>query len=235
MEQFKFAVLIIHRGDRPLFLQHFHRQLSKQTVQPTILEIIDYPPVDDKVDITIRYRKGYDNLRGKGLDCIVIMEVDDAYLPTYLETMLRGWVDHGCPDIFGPKYTTYVNLRLGEGVVRKAITLKHEQRSSMMSTLIKADLDLNWPADSYPYTDSHLWIHCKNKKTFAPDRIICLGIKGGYVNGLTGGQFHRDKLKMYDESVNLLKIVGEENFKFYSENFPLLKTKKVGREIVFVE
>lgn len=233
---FKFGVICPDRNDRPLLLEQFHRMMAYQTVKPDVIELVNYVPKSTDIDITQRYRHGYDKLRGTGLDCILFVENDDYYSPTYFETMLRGWVNHGCPDMFGTNYTTYVNLRLGEGDIRKAITLKHEQRSSMMSTLIKADLDLKWPVDNYPYTDSHLWIHCANKKTFAPDNgWICLGIKGGYVEGLCGGSFHRDKLRMYNENINLHKIVGDENYKFYSENFPILKTKKIGRELVFIE
>lgn len=236
MDKFKFGVICPDRGDRVLMLEQFHRLMDSQTIKPDILELVTYVPESDAIDISQRYRLGYDKLRNQGLDCILFIESDDWYSPNYIETMLRGWVDHGCPDMFGTNYTTYVNLRLGEGVVRKALTLHHAERSSMMSTLIKADLDLQWPDDSYPYTDSHLWIHCKNRKTFAPENgWICLGLKGGYVKGLSGGSFHNDKLKMFTENVHFLKVVGEDNFKFYSENFPLLKTRLEGRDLVFVE
>lgn len=221
----KFGVICPDRGDRPLFLEQFHRMLARQTVQPDILEIVDYAPKSDAVDITERYRFGYDRLRGKGLDCVLFMESDDWYRLDYIETMLKAW---NGSDIFGTNYTTYYHLRIG-----KSFTFKHKSRSSMMSTLMKADLDVSWPMDNYAYTDMFLWMKSKSRETFFPNRgHICLGIKHGV--GKQGGEFHSTKLKMFkDKGLDFQKTVGED-YAFYNDNFPILQTKKVGREVIFV-
>jgi hypothetical protein len=201
--------------------------LARQTIQPDILEIVDYPPKSDQVDITERYHYGYDKLRNQWLDCVVIMEVDDWYANNYLEAMVTAWQHEGCPDMFGTNYTTYYHLRLD-----RSLTFRHAFRSSMMSTLIKADLDLEWPLDDYPYTDLFLWMRSKNKKTFFPKGQICMGLKHG--EGLTGGQFHIDKLKMFKDKVSFVKIVGAEDYEFYRKHFPIKQTMRKNKELVFV-
>jgi len=224
----KFAVLMIHRGDRPLFLEQFHRMLARQTIQPDILEIVDYPPKSNQVDITERYKYGYEKLKGQGLDCIVIMEVDDWYANNYLETMTTQWDKHGRQDMFGTSYTTYYHLSLG-----KSFTFQHSKRSSMMSTLIKADLELEWPSDDYPYTDMYLWMRCQNGVTYHPIGYICLGLKHGV--GKTGGQFHTDKLKSFKAGgISFEKIVGKEDYEFYTKNFPIRQTTRKNGELVFI-
>ena len=214
----KLGVIMPHRNDRPQFLEQFHRLLEKQTLQPDILEIVDYEAKSDSIDISERYKYGYNKLKGKGLDVIAFMENDDFYATNYLETMVNGWVEHGKPEMFGTSYTIYYHIGL-----MKHFTFEHSKRSSMMSTLMKPDLPVlltkeGWPADDYPYTDSHLWINSKNKAVFRPKEIICLGIKHGI--GMSGGRWHdttnqRD-MRMYKENkLSLLKIVGEENYEFY--------------------
>lgn len=212
----RLGVIMPHRRDRPDFLCQFHKYLSRQTFQPEIVEIVDYPPKGEDKDITERYRYGYDKLRGKGLDVIAMLEIDDFYSPRYLEVMINGWLEHGKPDIFGLNYTIYYHLKL-----KKSFTFEHKFRSSMMSTLIKPDLAFGWPPDNYPYTDAYLWMNIKNRVTFRPKEIICIGIKHGM--GLTGGGWHSldnpKEVKKYKENFDLKKFVGEEDFEFYEGLF----------------
>lgn len=220
--EIKIGVIMPHRGDRPLFLSQFHRLLSKQTLQPTLIEIVDYPPISDQVDITPRYRYGYDQLRNKGLDLIAFMEVDDFYSPRYLEKMSRAWANSGKPDIFGPNYTIYYNLRL-----KAHFTFNHTQRCSMMCTMMKPDLDVDFGVDTNPFTDSYLWMHSKNRLTFAPDEILCLGLKHGV--GKCGGRWHDEGLEKYiDKTLDLQKLMDEEDYKFYNDLFPEVEETKIG-------
>lgn len=206
----KVGILTPDRGDRPLFLEQWRRMIDRQTLKPEIVELVDYEPLSGDCDISQRYRIGYDKLRDKGLDVIACAESDDVYLPRYLEVMCKGWLDHGKPDIFGICYTVYYHLGIG-----KSYTLNHPNRSSMMCTLIKPDLELDWPLDDYPYTDAHLWMHATSRATFRPSEIITVGLKHGY--GKTGGEFHTTSLKKFTEKGILLsKLVGED-MKYYDE------------------
>lgn len=202
------GVIMPHRNDRPKFLEQFHRILSRQTLQPEIVEIVDYEPKSDSVDITERYKYGYDKLRGKGLDVIAFLEIDDWYSNDYLETMVNGWNSHGRPKMFGLDYTIYYHL-----CVEKSFVFKHDKRSSMMSTLMIPDLNIEWCKDDYPYTDSYLW-KTIGGKLFNPRKDIALGLKHGL--SLCGGKFHSENLDRYKEKwIDLKKFVGEEDWNFY--------------------
>lgn len=204
----KFAILMPHRGDRPKFLEQFHRIVQRQTVQPEIVEIVDYEPLSNACDITQRYKVGYDNLRNKGLDAIIIFENDDYYSNNYCEVMLNAWNAKGRPNLFGIDHTIYYHL-----AIHKSFTFKHDKRASMMSTLIKPDMDFNWPQDDYAYTDSFLWKELKGT-TFNPRQTICVGLKHGI--GLSGGRWHSEQLQRYKDTwLDFRKVVGEEDYSFY--------------------
>jgi len=208
----KTAILIIHRNDRPKFLENLHRMIKAQTVQPDHIEEINFPAFSDECDITTRYRLGYDNLRGKGFDVIIIMEVDDWYAPNYIETMLNEWERYDKPDIFGTRYTIYYHLFL-----RKHFTMHHADRASAMNTLIKPDLIFDWCAETDPYTDIHLWTKLQGI-TFTPEKIISVGIKHGI--GKSGGYGHTDRLHRYKEThLSLGEVMDWESFDFYWNYF----------------
>ena len=213
-----------HRNDRPKFLEQFHRILSRQTVKPDILEIVDYEPKSNQKDITQRYVFGYDKLRAKRLDVIAFMEIDDWYSPNYCEVMLKNWDSFGRPQLFGIDHTVYYHL-----AVKKSFIFKHPGRSSMMNTLLVPDLDINWCADDYPYTDAFLWKLFKGV-SHNPKQIITLGIKHGI--GMSGGRWHTEGLQRYNQTnVNLESLVGED-IEFYNNIYPettrLIRTKKNG-------
>lgn len=223
MENIKIGVIMPHRNDRPLFLEQFHRIIAKQTLQPAFIEIVDYEPVSDEVDITPRYRLGYDNLRNKGLDIIAFMEVDDFYVPDYLEIMANEWVKNGKPTMFGPNYTIYYNLRL-----KAHFTFNHTRRCSMMCTMMKPDLNVDWGPETNPYTDSYLWIRCTDRVTFTPEKILCLGIKHGI--GMLGGRWHIEGLEKYcDNSIDLKTLMDDEDYSFYNNLFPEVQETVLGR------
>jgi hypothetical protein len=219
----KIGVIIPDRNDRPLFLKNCLRLLSEQTKKDFLYVVLvndDFGGDENVPDITKRYRLGYDKLRGKGLDCILLMENDDWYAKDYIETMVAKWEEHGRPDLFGTNYTIYYHIKLFS-----YFTMYHETRSSAMSTLIKPDLDFHWCADNETYTDIHLWNTIQNRKVFKPEKIICLGIKHG--DGLCGGRSHVDRLERYsppngfeDKSADYLwATVDSKSFYFYNNYF----------------
>lgn len=204
--------------------------LDRQTRKPDIIELVSddflkfdgdgYQDKPNTPDITLRYRTGYDRLRGKGIDCILFIENDDWYACTYIETMVAEWENAGKPDLFGHNFTVYYHIKLFAYFV-----MQHETRSSAMNTLIKADLDFKWCSDSEAYTDIHLWSTIQNRKVLHFDTIICMGIKHGI--GLCGGKSHLDRLHRYaapsgtpdNQKFFLKRILDTESFEFYSTYF----------------
>lgn len=200
---YKIGIIIPDRGDRPEMMQQCSMYVTRLALRAadvgvTNVEVLiqDYDPESDACDITQRYRRGYDELRGKGLDCIFFIENDDWYSEDYICVMLEEWKRHGRPNMLGTSFTEYYHIG-----VRGHWTVKHNTRSSAMSTLIKADLNFPWCPDHEPYTDVHLWRtvgHKANGKDgiiFTPQKQICIGIKHGI--GKTGGRSHLDRLDRY--------------------------------------
>jgi glycosyltransferase involved in cell wall biosynthesis len=217
----RIGVVIPTRGDRPEFLQNCLRMLSQQTLQPLCCLVVDEKviPPSETYDITPRYRHGYNELsRFKYLDVIAFMEDDDYYAPNYLEIMSKAWAMHGCPELFGPRYTIYYHLKL-----KKYFRMYHDQRASAMATWIKPGLNFTWPLDNDPFTDQWLWLReyigIKEKVTFDPGRIACFGIKHGMT--MTGGNNHINHLHRYvndDERMDWLDANTDwESFEFYKQ------------------
>lgn len=217
MENLKIGIIIPDRGDRPLFLAQCKKMINNQTLQPTEVYIIDYKPISKEVDITPRYRKGYEIACNDGMDVVLFMENDDFYSPIYIETMIKEWLKVSKPDIFGIGYTYYYHLRL-----KKYRKFVHPRRASMMNTLLKCGLFVQYPSYNDPYTDIALWKQFKSY-TFSPETPISLGIKHGV--GLNGGHFHNDKLDRYecnDFNFEFLKSVTGPEFEFYYNFHKLL-------------
>lgn len=211
----KIAVLIPDRNDRPKLLENSLRMLKAQSVQPDIIELVNDEPLSSDVDITWRYRIGYDRLRNKGVDIIFLWENDDWYHPDYIKIMLGEWIDAGKPDIFGTDFTIYYHIKLFA-----YIEMQHAPRASAMNTMIKPDLQFSWCADNEPYTDLHLWETIKGS-VFTPEKYISLGIKHG--EGLCGGASHTSRLHRYtnfDSDKKLLRsCMDPESFSFYTNYF----------------
>lgn len=214
----KIAVLIPDRGDRPKFLQNCLSMLDRQTVKPDHIEIVNDNPTSDAIDITYRYRVGYNRLSRKGFDVILFIENDDYYHPQYIQMMCEAWDKHGRPQLLGTGSTIYYHIGL-----LKYVTMLHRSRASAMNTLIVPDLDLKWCADSEPYTDMWLWmredVNNITRVVFNPDRVYSLGIKHG--KGKCGGSNHVTRLHRYkdsDENMNYLRsVVDQESFNFYEK------------------
>jgi len=214
----KIAVLIPDRGDRPAFLKNCIEMIERQTIKPAHVEIVNYRPKSEAIDITQRYRIGYSELSGKGFDCILFIENDDYYHSQYIEMMYNQWLRSGKPDLLGTSYTIYYHITL-----RKYTVMKHRSRASAMNTLIRPDLNLKWCADSEPYTDMWLWmredVNQLSRVVFTPDKVYSLGIKHGV--GKCGGANHTTRLHRYDHldsDMSYLKsVVDPVSFAFYQK------------------
>jgi glycosyltransferase involved in cell wall biosynthesis len=186
--------------------------IDAQTMKPDRIELVNDEPISDDKDITWRYRLGYERI-GNSCDIILFMENDDWYSPNYIETMFLKWLKAYKPDIFGTDYTVYYHI-----YERKWFTMWHHHRSSAMSTLLKANMDIPWCEDKEPYTDLHLWRNIKGV-TFHPKNHICLGIKHNI--GLCGGVNHATYMHRYannDDNLELLRDnMDVHSFDFYSK------------------
>lgn len=213
MENFKIGIIIPDRNDRPEFLDNCLRMIHNQTMQPSLIQLVNDDPITDECDITWRYRNGYDRLRNCGLDCILLVENDDWYAPNYIETMVNQWNKAGQPEIIGTNYTIYYHIG-----INKHFTMNHQRRASAMNTLIKPDLNFSWCVDKEPYTDLHLWKTLKGH-TFNPPQIISIGIKHGV--GKCGGRNHTCSFHRYindDSNKEFLKQhMDSESFYFYTK------------------
>lgn len=209
----KIAVLIPDRGDRPALLANCVRMMEAQTLRPAHIEIVNDAPLSGEKDITLRYRLGYDRLRGKGFDLIAFIENDDWYHPTYLEFMINQWLEHGKPNMLGTNQTIYYHLYL-----RMWFTMVHPERSSAMNTFIKPDLDFSWCVDNYPYTDIHLWMVLKLGGVIIDSPNLSIGMKHG--EGLCGGRNHKDGFERFINADYDLQFLKEKmdsaSFNFYS-------------------
>lgn len=211
----RIAVIIPDRGDRPYFMANCLRMMENQTLKPVKILPIDWNPSSGKVDITDRYRAGYEFCgRHLDVDLIAFIENDDYYCPEYLNYMANKWNEYDRPNLFGTNYTIYYHLKL-----RKYFTFRHIQRSSAMSTFIRPGLNFIWPLSHDPYTDQWLWMRAEipKKVSFEPEYIICVGMKHGV--GMSGGEFHTDALHHYiNEDGGFLKNnLDVDSYKFYSE------------------
>jgi glycosyltransferase involved in cell wall biosynthesis len=85
------AVLIPDRGDRPKFLAQCLAMMNRQTLRPVHIELVNDAPIGNAVDITWRYRLGYERI-GASVDVIAFIENDDWYHPQYLERIVEAWL-----------------------------------------------------------------------------------------------------------------------------------------------
>jgi hypothetical protein len=214
----KIALIIPDRNDRPLFTENCLRLMERQTIECDVIHV-NYEAESEAKDITQRYRYGYEYATKKGFDVCFFIENDDYYSPKYIQTMLHNWGLNNQPDLFGTSYTIYYHIKL-----KKYFTIQHPLRASAMNTLIKCGLKIDWCADSYPYTDLHLWKFNPqlSKQSFMPITPISLGIKHDV--GLHGGQWHTTRLDRYDNlgiddtNLEFLRTVVDANsFSFYEK------------------
>ena len=91
----KIGVLIPTRGDRVKFLAQANKLLSKQTMKPHEVNIVNFKPSDGNKDITKRYRVGCNQLfNEKKCDLVIFWEDDDWYSNDYIETVFKSWLSN---------------------------------------------------------------------------------------------------------------------------------------------
>lgn len=219
IQDIKVGVVMPTRGtERIEFVRNAIKLMSRQTVKIEKVEVIGDDPASEACDITYRYRVGYERMTD--VDVVFFWEDDDWYADDYIETMLLAWNAHKRPDLFGTKYTYYYHLK-----ICRYFTMRHEARSSMMSTMMKANLKgINWGKDSNPYTDTWLWdVSWRGSKAlFAPSKIISVGMKHNI--GKTGGLMHDNRdgaFRMYlndDANMDWLRSLADpDTMEFYKK------------------
>lgn len=218
------GVIVPDRGDRPQLFANCKRLIMNQTLKPAEVIFVNYKPETNFVDITERYKTGYNHASKLNLDVIAFMENDDWYHETYLEQMVAAWQRAECPDIFGTDYTIFYHIKLFAHY-----THTHIQRSMAFCTLIKPGLEFNWGPMDNPYTDSQLFKELKRSYAlWHPEKLICMGIKHGI--GLPGGEGHTTKLERFgpgrgtsDADKEFLRnTVDKESFDLYNILSPIL-------------
>jgi len=202
----KIGVICPHRNDRPEFLAQFKKYLAAQTLQPDDIIFVNHEPESNEIDITHRYRIGYENIQ-KLVDVVLFMEVDDFYHPEYIKTIVNAWKDEGRPEAFSLGNSIYYHIS------GKWFNIN---RPSANTFLLRSGLRIDWRKDNYPYVDVTLLGKLFfSFKTINPP--ICIGIKHGI--GLVGGGCHNSDNERYvnDDSSGewLRSVVGDENFEFY--------------------
>ncbi len=206
------GAVIPTRGDRKDFLDNCFKMLDKQSLLIDKIYLANDPPLSDEKDITLRYRKGFENLFSQGCEVVFLIEDDDFYHKDYIKIMFSKWLELNKPEILGVDSTTYYHLKKREFRI-----MNHKNRSSAFSTLVtKQVLNINWPEDSYPFLDLELWKQLKGV-TFDPGKKICLGIKHNI--GLSGGSAHNESFKydIKDPDLDYLKTVVGKDFDFYKK------------------
>jgi hypothetical protein len=211
----KIAIITPHQDKkRSKFLKRLEYYISRQTRQADSWIVVDDVTGLHK-DLTFRIKVGIDRALESGCSGVFIMEDDDWYHPTYIESMLSNWEEAGKPDLFGQGFTDYYHIK-----VQKHHRLVHPGRASLMSTFIHlpAIYDFTFPANDYVFLDINLWKQMKGK-TFNPVKPLCVGIKHGV--GVTGGNGHNENWKLYrqDYKFAILKgLIGKDS-EFYEQYF----------------
>ena len=127
------------RGDRPDFINLCEKQVESFTVRPDLHAIINYTPKSDAPDLMERVKSGWEIALHNGYDWLLIIENDDYYPSSYLESILP--LMHNA-DIIGIEETRYYNIQN-----RTHQLFKHEGRSSLVTTAIRVDCfkRFTWP------------------------------------------------------------------------------------------
>ena len=183
------ALVIPTRGDRPKFLQQCHKLIARQTLKPKEIIVVDYAPKGQIKDVTQRYRRGIQEATKRGCNCAVFWEDDDWYHPTYLDWLVKNWIKHKRPQVFGVGETYYYHI----GATAR-LYMGHNGRTSAFCTLVSLPYRGSWPADTYPFLDMHFHkMGLVNTIKFPPNKILAIGIKHGV--GLTGGGGHNSRFR----------------------------------------
>ena len=173
------TVVIPTRGDRPELLKQCQRLIDRQIRQP---DRVIY--CESNKGITGNVRRGYKDVK----DGIVVIWEDDDYYPAhYLRSVENYWEQaRDDVEILGWEQSIYYHLGVLKYRIINNRTTNRDGMSSLMSTTLKAGLNIDWPADSYKWLDIKLWEQLDKKQLI--DGWQAIGIKHGI--GLCGGKGH---------------------------------------------
>jgi hypothetical protein len=223
--------IITPTGDRPEAFELTRKWIFKQTKQPDQWLVID----DGKVPLPVHLRNGLEYVRRvpqeneghtltlnmrksltyiKG-DIILIVEDDDWYGPTYVETMSNLLNNY---DLVGERFARYYYLP-----AMKYRRIGNDRHASFCQTGFTRKLlplfESCLPGD--PYIDARLWASVISGSYLITDtedakKLHCSfkGLKGRHGIG-TG---HNENARYYNTDVGLeflVKWVGEENARIY--------------------
>lgn len=201
-------ILTPTRGDRPKMLAHCKEQVRRFNASTGFHCIVDYEPIGKGFDLKDRIFEGYKVAIENKVDWIVIIEDDDAYLPSYLHEILLRTND---ADFIGCEFTHYYNIK-----TRTHERLYHPNRSSLFTTAfrVSAMVDFKWHLAHKLFIDIDIWQHArKYRRSFIDAGAI--GIKG-HREGLAGGKGHTMILKDKDPDMKwLASKVDSRSLEFY--------------------
>jgi hypothetical protein len=206
-EREKFAVIIPDRGDRPAMIKHCFDQIARMTLKPDKVYHINFPPVDNRMDLVERVYDGVQMAKADGFDLVFILENDDYYPADYFER-----VDMSKAAFFGHEQTYYYNVK-----ERTFNSFYHVLRSSLFTTGFRISCmdGFQWGGDQF--LDIRIWDWAR-KKGFARQMTLsgAIGIKHGI--GLCGGKGHKMKLKNCDPEMKWLRErVDRDSYLFYAQ------------------
>ena len=201
--------------ERLVFRPLYDRMVAHQTVQPDFQYVIDYPPVSDELDLKQRLIAGVAQAQADGVTRLIVMEDDDYYPPTYIESILHVW--RPGTSVVGIANSLYYHLPAGWWM-----QIQHGTRASLHSMSFDPSVLSRFPFDSIGAThlDAQIWMWCTQMAhtTQLLDwsaRIISM--KHGL--GLCGGDGHHKafpKYNMRDANRDWLRLfVGEEFAQLY--------------------
>ena len=207
---YKIGIILPTRGDREEFLNIAKQYIERQTVKPHIIKIVDFKPKTNDLDITMRYRIGYEEIRNQ-CDIVFFWEDDDWYREDYLEWMISMWNEHGCPKLFGVSESHFYHID------EHYIKINHPRRACMYNTMVRSDLDIMWAVDKYRFMDMVLWN--KHRGVLVNyDEVRSVGIKHGI--GMPGSHNHKNFIgwplhgKLAKEK--FVSLIGEDHKRYAS-------------------
>lgn len=205
----KFAAIIPTRGrERTVFTA---RQLVRANdMGYDKIYLIDYPPVDDRMDLYQRLAVGVSKAKADGMDFCSVVEDDDWYHIGYLSKIKE--IARPTIDIIGFSDTTYYHLKT-KGVIR----MDHPGRSSLFCTSFKTTAFDKLPVDPHGYLDMAWWKAATASLSWrlVESSRLALGIKHGI--GKTGGNGHRPAMYRVHDQNFLRNFVDKESFEFYEQ------------------